>query len=144
MKGITGCIVGTALIVGVLAVAGAQGPKDAKFVDSKKADFKEVVPGVKKVVLWGDHDAGPYGAFTRFAPGLKNPLHTHSSEVRIVVIRGAYLYKPQNGKEQRVGPGAFLSVPAELVHTSGGDAKEGALFYEESPGKFDLKPVDKK
>src|SRR5713101_6249729 len=125
MKSIAGSIVGTALIVGVLAVAGAQGPKEAVFVDSKKADFKEVVPGVKKVVLWGDHDAGPYGAFTRFAPGLKNPLHTHSSEVRIAVIRGAYLYKPQNGKEQRVGPGAFLSVPAELVHTSCGDVKEG-------------------
>jgi quercetin dioxygenase-like cupin family protein len=144
MKKIMVSVVGVALVVGVLAVAGAQGPKETVFVDSKKADFKEVVPGVKKVVLWGDHDAGPYGAFTRFAPGLKNPLHTHSSDVRIVVIRGAYIYKPQNGKERRVGPGAFISVPAGDVHTSAGDAKEGALFYEESPGKFDLKPVDKK
>ena len=62
----------------------------------------------------------------------------------MVVLRGAYIYKPQNGKERRVGPGSFISVPAGDVHTSGGDAKEGALFYEESPGKFDLKPVDKK
>jgi quercetin dioxygenase-like cupin family protein len=84
------------------------------------------------------------GSITRFAPGLKNPLHTHSSDVRVVVLRGAYIYKPQNGKERRVGPGSFISVPAGDVHTSGGDAKEGALFYEESPGKFDLKPVDKK
>ena len=51
MKSIMGSVVGAAIIVGVLAVAGAQGPKDATFVDSKKADFKEVVPGVKKVVL---------------------------------------------------------------------------------------------
>ena len=144
MKRISGSVVGVALVVGVLAVAGAQGPKDAVFVDSKNAEYKEVVPGVKKTVLWGDHDTGPYGAFTRFASGLKNPLHTHSSDVRIVVIQGAYIYKPQNGKERRVGPGAFISVPAGDVHTSAGDAKEGALFYEESPGKFDLKPVDKK
>jgi len=27
---------------------------------------------------------------------------------------------------------------------SGGDPKEGALFYEESPGNFDLKLVDQK
>ena len=58
MKRVMGSVVGAALVVGVLTVAGAQGPKDATFVDSKKANFKEVVPGVKKVVLWGDHDAG--------------------------------------------------------------------------------------
>jgi quercetin dioxygenase-like cupin family protein len=144
MKKILGSVIGAALVVGSLAVAGAQGPKEVSFVDSKKADFKEVVPGVKKVVLWGDHDAGPYGAFTRFAPGLKNPLHTHSSDVRVVVIRGAYIYKAEKGKERRVGPGAFISIPAGDVHWSSGDAKEGALFYEESPGKFDLNPVEKK
>jgi quercetin dioxygenase-like cupin family protein len=144
MKKIMTVVVGVVLVVGVLAVAGAQGPKEPVFVDSKKAEFKEVVPGVKKVVLWGDHDAGPYGAFTRFAPGLKNPLHTHSSEVRIVVLRGAYVYTPQNGKARRVRPGDLVSIPAGYVHASAGDAKEGALFYEESPGKFDLVPVDAK
>ena len=92
----------------------------------------------------GDHDAGPYGAFTKFEPGLTNPMHTHTSELRIVVLRGAYIYKPKDGKERRVGAGSYISVPAGDVHVSGGDKKEGALFYEESPGKFDLVPVDKK
>jgi mannose-6-phosphate isomerase-like protein (cupin superfamily) len=144
MKKLISAVVGVAVVVGVLAVAGAQGPKEPTFVDSKKAEFKEVVPGVKKTVLWGDHDMGPYGAFTRFAPGVKNPLHTHSSDVRIVVLRGAYVYTPQKGKARRVGPGDFVSIPAGYVHASAGDAKEGALFYEESPGKFDLVPVDGK
>jgi len=128
----------------VFAAAGAQTKKDVSFVDSRKAEFKQVAPGVKKAVLWGDQDAGPYGAFTRFDPGLVNPLHTHTNEVRIVVLRGAYIYKPKDGKERRVGPGAYISVPAGDVHVSSGDKKEGALFYEESPGKFDLVPVDKK
>ncbi len=39
--------------------------------------------------------------------------------------------------EKRVGPGNFLRVPGGWKHWSGGDAKEGALFYEESSGKFD-------
>ena len=51
---------------------------------------------------------------------------------------------PKDGKERRVGPGSYISVPAGDVHVSGGDKKEGALFYEESTGKFDLVPVDKK
>jgi quercetin dioxygenase-like cupin family protein len=127
-----------------VSVASAQGKKEPVFVESGKAEFKEIVPGVKKRVLWGNHDKGPYGAFTKFDPGLTNPLHTHSSEVRIVVLQGAYIYRPRNGAEQRVGPGSYISIPAGNVHVSAADAKEGALFYEESPGKFDLKVVPEK
>jgi hypothetical protein len=43
--------------------------------------------------------------------------------------------------EKRAGPGDFLRVPGGRKHWSGGDAKEGALFYEESSGKFDLIPA---
>lgn len=103
---------------------------------------KEVIPGVKKKILWGGDETGPYGAFTQFKPGLKNPLHTHSNEIRIVVLRGAYLYTPQNGNMRRAGPGAYISVPGGEEHVSGADAKQGALFYEESQGKFDLNVMD--
>src|SRR5712691_5939752 len=101
-------ILGAVVVVGVLSTAGAQSKKEPTFVDSRKAEYKDVVPGVKKTVLWGDHDTGPYGAFTKFEPGLTNPMHTHTNEVRIVVLRGAYIYKPQNGKERRVGAGSYI------------------------------------
>ena len=80
-------------------------------MESGKADFKDV-PGVKKKILWGNHDVGPYGAFTKFDPGLINPLHTHTNEVRIVVLQGAYIYKPQNGNERRV-----VAIGADLTRT---------------------------
>jgi len=111
--------------------------KALNFVPADKAIFKEVVRGVSKAVLWGDHDKGPYGAFTKFAPGLDAGMHTHTNDVWIVVLKGAYLYKDDAG-EKRVGPGDFIRIPAKHKHWSGGDAKEGALFYEESSGKFDL------
>ena len=43
--------------------------------------------------------------------------------------------------EKRVGPGDYLYVPGGHKHWSGGDKKEGALFYDESSGKFDLIPA---
>lgn len=132
-------MVGAAVMTCSVGIAAAEEPV---LVESAKADFKEVVPGVKKKVLWGNHDAGPYGAFTKFEPGATNPLHSHSSDLRIVVLQGAYIYKPRTGKERRVGAGSFLSVPGGDIHVSGGDPKEGALFYEESTGGFDLKLVD--
>jgi len=50
------------------------------------------------------------------------------------------MYKDDDG-EKRVGPGDFLRVPGGHKHWSGGDKTEGALFYEEGSGKFDLIPA---
>ena len=130
------------VLAAVLAVGFAASVRSAdKPVVSGNADdakYKEIAPGVSKAVLWGNPEKGPYGAYTKFKPGLDNGMHTHSSDVWLVVIKGAYLYKDDAG-EKRVGPGGFIRIPAKHKHWSGGDAKEGALFYEESPGKFDLK-----
>jgi quercetin dioxygenase-like cupin family protein len=67
-------------------------------------------------------------------------MHYHTNDTRIVVIKGAYLYKDEDG-EKRVGPGDYLMVPGGHKHWSGGDKTEGALFYQHSPGKFDFIPV---
>ena len=47
-------VVGAAVVACSLGVAIAQGKKEPVFVDSGKADFKEVVPGIKKKILWGN------------------------------------------------------------------------------------------
>lgn len=117
--------------------------KQEMFVSADQAKFKEVAPGASMAVISGDPEKGAHRAFTKFTPGASFPLHTHTSEMHIVVIKGAYLYKPEKGEEKRVGPGCYLDVPGGDRHASGGDAKEGALFYEESNGKFDLIPADK-
>lgn len=115
--------------------------KEVIFVSAGDADFQEAVPGVSKAVLWGDHDEGPYGAFTRFVPGFDAGVHTHPNDVWIVVVEGAYVYEDEAG-EKRAGPGDFIRVPGGKKHRSGGDAEGGALFYEESSGGFDLVPAE--
>ncbi|MGH8494773.1 MAG: cupin domain-containing protein [Gammaproteobacteria bacterium] len=126
-------------------VLGQQEPADAEglvFVSADDAEFDEVAPNISKALLWGDDATGPYGAFTRFEPGVDNGVHTHTNDIWIVVLEGAYVYEDEAG-EKRVGPGDFMRIPGGMKHSSGGDAQAGALFYEESSGKFDIVPVQR-
>jgi quercetin dioxygenase-like cupin family protein len=134
-----------ALIIAAASMGIAQAQKASStkkrsviYVAADKAKFKESpAAGVSMAVLWGDPDKGPHATFTKFAPGYDAGMHTHTNDVWLVVIKGAYLYKDEAG-EKRVGPGDFLRVPGGHKHWSGGDKTEGALFYDEASGKFDI------
>ena len=121
-----------------------QGQPDQKgkvvFATPDKASFHETIKGVSMAPIWGDANNGAHATYTKFVPGYDAGTHTNTNDVWIVGIKGAYLYKDDAG-EKRVGPGVFLRVPGGKKHWSGGDPKEGALFYEESSGKFDLIPT---
>jgi quercetin dioxygenase-like cupin family protein len=132
-------------LIGAWSIGRIQGQADAGkviYASSSHATFTEM-PNNKSVstaALWGDANAGAHGTFSKFVPGYDAGLHTHTNDVWIVGIKGAYLYKDDAG-EKRIGPGDFLRVPGGHKHWSGGDKKEGALFYEESSGKFDFVPA---
>jgi quercetin dioxygenase-like cupin family protein len=137
-----------ALIIAVAWVGIVQAQKESSkpkksviYATPEHATFKaSQMAGVSMAVLWGDPDKGAHGTYTKFAPGHDAGTHTHTNDVWIVVIKGAYLYKDDDG-EKRVGPGDFIRVPGGHKHWSGGDKAEGALFYEEGSGKFDLIPA---
>ena len=137
-------LVGTLVLVWSIGrVQGQSSDDKVVFVDPGKANFS-LMPGgnggVMTAPIRGDATAGAFAAFTKFPPGYDAGWHTHTNDVSIVVIKGAYLYKDEAGA-RRVGPGDFLRVPGGHKHWSGGDKKEGGLFYTESPGKFDLIPA---
>jgi quercetin dioxygenase-like cupin family protein len=121
-------------------VQGQKTHEKVIYVSSASADYKAMAKGVSEAILWGDPNKGAHATFSKFDPGQDNGMHTHTNDVWIVVLKGAYLYKDEAG-EKRVGPGDYLRVPGGHKHWSGGDKSEGALFYEEASGKFDLIPA---
>jgi mannose-6-phosphate isomerase-like protein (cupin superfamily) len=139
---------GTAAILAVATLGVAQthkaSAKKVIYVSADKATFKSIsgapAGGPTTAPIWGDAEKGAYGTFTKFAPGYDAGMHSHTNDVTIVVIKGAYLYKDDDG-EKRVGPGDFLKVPGGHKHWSGGDKTEGALFYTQGAAKFDLIPA---
>jgi quercetin dioxygenase-like cupin family protein len=138
--GLLGVLLPTAVVQAQKA-STSKNVKNVVYVTADKATFKQFpTGGVSMATLWGDPDKGAHATFTKFEPGYDAGMHTHTADVWIVVIKGAYLYKDDAG-EKRVGPGEFLRVPGGHKHWSGGDKTEGALFYEEASGKFDTIPA---
>jgi quercetin dioxygenase-like cupin family protein len=130
-------------VLGAWCIGRVQGQADANkiiFATADKANYTSGTNGISTAAVWGDANVGAHGTFTKFPAGYDAGLHIHTNDVWIVGIKGAYLYKDEAG-EKRVGPGDFLRIPGGHKHWSGGDKKEGALFYDESSGKFDLIPA---
>lgn len=102
------------------------------------ADYRFMAVGASRAIVWGDAETGPYGAYTKFEPGFTAPLHHHSSDMHFQVLRGAYVYKPVRGEPRRVEAGSHIFIPAGESHECGADAKHGVVFYDVSPGRFDV------
>lgn len=103
--------------------------------------FQDVLPGVKKAVLWGDDTKGAYGAITKFAAGHKNPLHTHAHDIRLMVLQGAYIFTGADGRTTRLGAGSYGMIPGGYEHVSAADPNEETVFFELGSGRFSLDEV---
>jgi anti-sigma factor ChrR (cupin superfamily) len=148
---------GIVVMLAVTAVAFARGPAGAK---AKASPYDRLVvkpavdltwtdldpkgaPGVKVAKLWGDHTKGAFGAFFKLPAGFAVPLHTHTYDIKVVIVSGTYIQVPEGRPEFRIGPGSYFLQPGgDYRHTTACDTTSECVFLAESKGKFDLKVVD--
>src|SRR5262245_16664917 len=110
--------------------------------DMKWADLDPGAPGVKVADLWGNHAKGAYGALFRLPAGFTAPLHTHTYDMKVVIVSGTYIQAPEGKPEFRLGPGSYFMQPGgDYRHTTACDQASDCVFFVESRGPFDLKPV---
>jgi anti-sigma factor ChrR (cupin superfamily) len=99
-------------------------------------------PGVKVADLWGNHATGAYGALFKLPAGFAAPLHTHTYDMKVVIVSGTYIQAPEGKPEFRLGPGSYFMQPGgSYRHTTTCDAASDCVFFVESRGRFDLKVV---
>jgi len=122
---------------------GGSAPVFKPSADLKWMELNPAFPGIMIVDVWGDHAKSGYGAFLKFPPGFLSPLHTHTSDIKIVVISGTYTQAPDGKSTARLGPGSYAFQPGgSYKHVSGCDKASECLLFIESPGPFDLLPVE--
>jgi anti-sigma factor ChrR (cupin superfamily) len=155
----TRLVVALAISFAATAAAVAQQPADAKPKAAPKARARTPVfipaadlkwtdldpkgaPGVKIVDLWGDHSKGAFGAYLKLPAGFAAPLHTHTYDMKVVFVSGTYIQAPEGKPEVRLGPGSYMLQPGgNYRHTTSCDKAADCVFFVESSGPFDLKPV---
>lgn len=110
--------------------------------DLKWVDLAEAPPGVKAVTLWGDRTKGAFGDLQKFPAGFSAPLHTHSADLRIVIVSGTLLHGSEGKSKVRMPAGSYLYLPSTYRHTTGCDKASECVFFVEGNRKFDVKTVD--
>jgi quercetin dioxygenase-like cupin family protein len=110
--------------------------------DLKWEDAPDAPAGVKMVRFWGDPTKGAFGAMWKFPAGFTAALHTHSAQLRTVVVSGTIIHGPEGKPEVRLGPGSYLLLPSGYRHTTACDKSSECVFFLEGKGKFDIKPVE--
>jgi len=101
-------------------------------------------PAVKTATVWGDMAKGPHGAFHKFPAGWAAPLHTHTADLRLVVMSGTVVVAGEDGKDIRLPAGSYLHQPAGVKHVTKCDAASECLIFVTASAKFDLIPAETK
>ena len=117
-------------------------PFMVSFADLKWVELPER-KGMEFAVLSGDPKLGPYTQIRKVPAGTDNPLHSHSSEIKNVIIRGVWYTGADAASAKDFGPGSVVVMPGDWMHVSGCRAGTDCVFYQEGKGKFDFKPAAK-
>jgi hypothetical protein len=119
------------------ATADKGKPMMVALADMKWTDLPER-KGMQFAVLSGDQKTGEYTQMRKVPAGTDNPLHSHSSELKNVVISGVWYTGADAASARDFGPGSIVVMPGGWVHVSGCRSGSDCLFYQEGKGKFDF------
>ena len=125
---------------GAAAVQGAKAPLMISFADLKWTALPER-EGRQFAVLSRDPRTSEYTQMRRVPAGTANQLHSHSSDITNIVIKGTWYTGADAPSARDFGPGSVVMMPANWVHVSGCRAASECVFYQEGKGRFDFKPV---
>src|SRR4051794_38195655 len=140
-------ILATTLILGVAGTAVAQDHKD----DVTTPDSIQWGPappalpkGAQMAVLAGDPGkAGPFTVRLKTPAGYKISAHQHPTAEAVTVISGDFNFgmsdKLDEAKAQKLGPGGFVDLPANMNHFA--FATSESVVQLNSEGPFSIKYV---
>ena len=134
------CILAPIYAQETVSQQGAKAPLMVSFTDLKWVELRER-KGMQFALLSGDPKTGAYTQIRKVPAGTDNPLHSHSSEITNVIIRGIWYTGSNSTSAKDFGPGSVITMPPDWVHVSGCRPGTECVLYQQGKGKFDFKPA---
>jgi quercetin dioxygenase-like cupin family protein len=130
------------LLVGLtlLAVAGVGHAAEGIMLAPDQLDWKEVAPGIKRVIVWGDRDKGEYGMLLKVAPGTVAPVHAHTGDYHALCVQGIWRHNFDGGEQRDLPPGSYLLQPGMGMHGDACVGPEECIFFIHQYVKGDYIP----
>jgi quercetin dioxygenase-like cupin family protein len=134
----------TAVLIGIASVAFAADVKKtggAVFTPAPDVQWQDVpgMQGVQVAPLGGDPAKGPSHFFLKFAPGFSAPVHHHTADHFVTVLRGT-LVLAVDGKEQKLPAGSYFSFSGKKKHATRCEAGAECVLAMDVRGKWDVIP----
>ncbi len=133
------------LLAGLLVrytMAQAKAPAKKSTILKSAADLKWTdvpdVKGVQQAVFWGDPQKGPSGFLAKFKAGTEVGLHSHTADLRSVVISGTIVITLEGQAAKELGPGSYAYEPGGSKHTTACKAGADCMFSVQAAGVFDI------
>ncbi len=142
-----------ATVLACLGICGALLAGEKKIGKMKEA--KMLVPGdlkwetspdnasMSSALLWGDPKTGPYAAFNKWAAGTSVGLHTHTADVKAVMVSGTFLIATEGQPEKEISAGSYVFLPGGTRHTTVCKAGADCVYFAEQPGPGDTVLIEK-
>jgi hypothetical protein len=134
------CILAPIYAQETVSQQGAKAPLMVSFTDLKCVELPER-KGMQFALLSGDPKTGGYTQIRKVPAVTDNPLHSHSSEITKVIVRGIWYTGSNSTSAKDFGPGSVITMPPDWVHMTGCRAGTECVLYQQGKGKFDFKPA---
>ena len=112
-------LLAAAVAAGFTAIAG-EGPRMA-VVQPAERHWKPktaLPPGAYGANLWGDPASGPYGFVGKFPANFRVPLHSHTNDVRVVMLKGNMVISYPGEPDVEIAEGGYFLLPARRPYVA--------------------------
>jgi quercetin dioxygenase-like cupin family protein len=125
-------------------VPGAFAADNAVFAPAGELKWNDVPDskGVQLAVVQGDPAKGASHFFIKFAPGFSAPVHHHSADHFVTVVKGT-LVLAVDGKEQKLPAGSYFAFSKKKPHATRCEAGAECVLAVDARGKWDVVPQKK-
>jgi hypothetical protein len=114
---------------------------EAKVPSANLADLQwkpkpALPPGAFGSVVYGEPEKGAFAFYGKFPASYTVPLHWHSNEVTVLMVRGAMSITPNEGAPVDTQEGGFFVLPAQLHYVARCDHE--CIFLVQGARPFDI------